>query len=156
MNEVKLSPSRRITKPITLYNLCPLTRHNYDILAKTHSRMTHTITFSRQNERSLIWRSARNSFAPLQNWLLFVIIWLLYLRMSTPIYQHQVKSILTECPSKNKFHTCQQVRKVWGDPMATTRPATSASLVLEELRFFRTLSVAFFFLLELWLLFFET
>ena len=69
----------------------------------------------------------------------FVIIWLLYLRMSSLICHLQVKSILIECPSKNKFHTCQQVRKVWGDPKATTSPATSASLVLEELRFFRTL-----------------
>ena len=107
--------------------------------------MTPTITFSCQNERSLIWRSARSSFAPLQNWLLLVIIWLLYLRMSTPIYHHQVKSILIKCPSKNKFHTCQQVRKVWGDPMATTSPATSASLVL-VLRFFRTLWPSSFYL----------
>ena len=28
LKEVKLSPSRRIIKPITLYNLCPLTRHS--------------------------------------------------------------------------------------------------------------------------------
>ena len=62
--------------------------------------MTPTITFSCRNERSLIWWSARSSFAPLENWSLIVIIWLWYLCMSTPIYHHQVKSILTECPSK--------------------------------------------------------
>ena len=66
--------------------------------------------------------------------------------MSTPIYHHQVKSILTECPSKNKFLTCQQVRKTWRDPMATTSPTTSASLVLEEIRFFRTLWPSSFYL----------